>query len=369
MISKLSRMGLLAAFLGIAACSGSSNPPAEPVADPAILGPYQVGHSQDLVVDASRGGRELPIDIWYPTDDPGDSEPTVYVLQEPLGIESEVAFDDAEPGAPGERRLIVFSHGFGGINTQSVPLMEHLASHGYFVVAPSHTGNTNGDMSSEDPGGDRVPDVTAVIDFLDARSQDESDPFYGKINTREVGAAGHSFGGFTVTASVTGFDVHPADSRVVAIMPIAAANSRISDEELAGLDKPTLLLCGTLDGLMDQQERTFRLADAAPDLFRVDVLDANHTHFANICQIGQALIDLGLGKDQWPSLGASALIGPWESTCEPPALDINVALRIQNLYAAAFFGRYLAGETGYEPWLTEAWAEENEPQVLFTETR
>lgn len=355
--------------LGIAACSGSSGTPQEPFADPAAAGRFIVGHTQDLVVDAARGGRELPIDIWYPVDDPGDAEPAVYVLQDPLGIESEVAFRDAPPGGPGERPLIVFSHGFGGINTQSVPLMEHLASHGFVVVAPSHTGNINGDMSSEDPAADRVPDVTEVIDFLRSRCTDENDRFHGKINTREAGVAGHSFGGFTATASVTGYDIHPADPRVVAVMPIAAANSRITDDELAGLDKPTLLLCGTLDGLMAQQERTFLLADAAPDLFRVDVIDANHTHFANICQIGQWLIDAGLGKDQWPALGAGALIGPWEATCEPPALDIEIALRIQNLYAAAFFHRYLQGDERYAPWLTEAWAEQNESQVVFYESR
>ena len=64
----------------------------------------------------------------------------------------------------------------------------------------------------------------------------------------------------------------------------------------------------------------------------------------------------------------AALIGPWESICEPPALDIEIALRIQNLYAAAFFHRYLLGETRYDRWLTEAWAEENEPQVIFYES-
>src|ERR1700733_2124126 len=34
--------------------------------------------------------------------------------------------------------VVVFSHGFGGCNTQSVFLMEALANAGYLVVAPNH---------------------------------------------------------------------------------------------------------------------------------------------------------------------------------------------------------------------------------------
>ena len=34
--------------------------------------------------------------------------------------------------------VVLFSHGFGGCNTQSVFLMEALARSGYFVLAPNH---------------------------------------------------------------------------------------------------------------------------------------------------------------------------------------------------------------------------------------
>jgi len=34
--------------------------------------------------------------------------------------------------------LILFSHGFGGCNTQSVFLMQALAKAGYLVLAPNH---------------------------------------------------------------------------------------------------------------------------------------------------------------------------------------------------------------------------------------
>lgn len=363
--SLLAGMVLFAVSCGDSAQPPSQSAPTGPFAVPDESGPYLAGHTEDVVVDASRGGRELPVDIWYPIDDPDGAELTLYALQGDAGITSELAYRDAQPGGPGVRPLIVFSHGFGGINTQSVPLMEHLATHGFVVISPEHTGNINGDNSSPDPAADRVPDVTAVIDYMASRNGTAGDPFEGRVNTQEVGVAGHSFGGFTATASVTGYDVFGPDSRVVAIMPIAAANSRITDDQLRGLDVPALFLCGTLDSLLDQQIRSFDLASSSPNLFRVDAIDATHTHFANICQIGNWLISIGLGKETWPTIGASALTGPYEETCEPPALPIETALRVQNLYAAAFFGRYLAGDERYAEYLTTDYASGNEPDVVF----
>lgn len=368
--SIVRRFLLTGVVLFAVSCGESAQPPTQsepagPFAVPDESGPYLAGHTEDIVVDASRGGRELPVDIWYPIDDPGGAELTLYALQGDAGITSELAYRDAQPGAPGVRSLIVFSHGFGGINTQSVPLMEHLATHGFFVISPEHTGNINGDNSSPDPAADRVPDVTAVLDYMASRNATAGDPFEGRVNTQEVGVAGHSFGGFTATASATGYDVFGPDPRVVAIMPIAAANSRITDDELRGLDVPALFLCGTLDSLLDQQIRSFDLASSSPDLFRVDAIGASHTHFANICQIGNWLISIGIGKETWPSIGASALTGPYEATCEPPALPIETALRVQNLYAAAFFGRYLAGDERYAEYLTTDYASGSEPDVVF----
>ena len=355
---------LSALLLLLAACGGSSGPQPIAFTSPEQLGPYAVGHTVDVAVDASRDGRRLPIDIWYPAEVDGDVEFTIYPLQADAGITSEIAYRDATPNATREWPLLVFSHGFGGINTQSLPLMEYLASRGFVVVSPEHTGNTNSDRSATDPAGDRAPDVTAVIDFMQSRCTNTEDPFHGAVNTKQVGVLGHSYGGFTATSVATGFRNQAPDPRVVAIMPIAAANREITDEELARLTIPALFLCGTEDGLLSQQERTLALA-SSDALFGVEVLGATHTHFANICQIGNWLISIGLTKETWSTIGASALTGPYEQTCEPPALDIDVALRIQNFYAGAFFGRYLVGDKAYDPYLTEQYAAANEPGVIF----
>ena len=364
-IKRLSGGILLPALaLLLASCGGSSD--GDPIAfvPPDELGSYTVGHTVDVVTDSSRGDRRLPIDLWYPAVPDANLEFTVYPLQGDTGITSEIAYRDAKPDPAREWPMLVFSHGFGGINTQSLSLMEYLASRGFVVVAPEHTGNTNSDSSSTDPGGDRAPDISAVIDFMHSRCTDTEDAFHNVVNTKQVGVMGHSYGGFTATSVATGFRDQTPDPRVVAIMPIATANREITDAELSRLDIPALFLCGTLDPLIEQQERTLALA-SSDVLFGVSVLGATHTHFANICQIGDWLTSIGLTKETWPSIGASALIGPYEATCEPPALDIDIALRAQNFYAGAFFGRYLVGDQAYNPYLTEEYAIANEPGVIF----
>ena len=74
-------------------------------------------------------------------------------------------------------------------------------------------------------------------------------------------------------------------------------------------------------------------------VFQADIMGANHTHFANVCDIGNFLIGIGIGQELWPSTGASRLIGPYEDSCSEKAFPIEQVQRIQNLYAVAFFRR------------------------------
>ena len=336
------------------------------VDDPNATGPWNVGHTEFDIVDAIRANRTLPLDVWYPVD-ATDWTGTfaVYALLAGLGPISDLARTDSIVSNSGPWPLIVFSHGFGGLNVQSTHLCEHLASHGFIVVAPEHTGNTQADMSSPDPAADRYPDVAFVIDSMAQKNTTPADPFFGRVDTTDVGVAGHSYGGLTATMMASGFGTDPPDTRVTAIMPVAASNGILSDAQLTSVTIPTLLMVGTLDGLQSETIRSFNLMSSAPNLFRVDVIGANHTHFANVCDIGDWLISIGIPKENWESVGAGALIPIYEATCEPPAFSIDEATRIQNLYAAALFRRHLLGEAGYDTYLTESYALANEPDIDF----
>jgi hypothetical protein len=100
-------------------------------------------------------------------------------------------------------------------------------------------------------------------------------------------------------------------------------------------------------------------------VFQVDIVNATHTHFANICAIANALIENGIGPELWPAIGAAALIPPYEEACAGDAFPIEEAHRLQNLYAVAFFRRYLRGETAYDFYLRPAYAADHEPGVRF----
>jgi predicted dienelactone hydrolase len=362
---------LFIAVIFTAVCTSSAVAGSGPVDPPDELGPYAVGHTTFDLVDANRDDRPLEIQAWYPAD-PADAvgENTLYTLVEDVFfLPSENAFDDLPVLDRFFMPLIVFSHGHGGINIQSVRLMEALASHGFVVVAPNHTGDTTFDESAtfEESAVDRPLDISFLIDVMIDRTFDFGDPFFLRINPAAIGVAGHSFGGYTALAMAAGYGgggVAP-DPRVKAIFPIAAVADFFTDEELASIEIPTLLLHGTEDEVVPIEPNTIRAFDliSSPFLYRVDIEGANHYHFANICDIGNALIAAGIPPALWPLpiIGAGALVEPYAKTCTPDAFPVEEATRLQNLYAVAFFRRHLRLDKGYAEFLTESYAEVNEP--------
>ena len=51
--------------------------------------------------------------------------------------------------------------------------------------------------------------------------------------------------------------------------------------------------------------------------------------------------------------------------CGPPSIDIDEAHRITNLYTVSLFKAFVEGDERYEQYLTEPYAQENEPDVTY----
>lgn len=332
--------------------------PAEASTQPATrrIGRYGVGRQTFAFVDFDRDFRLLVMDAWYPVDlaDASDAGVSFYDLVFTT-LDSEVSLAGPAVSSDGPFPLLVFSHGNLGIRFQSFSLMEALASRGFIVVAVDHAGNTAQDLvfdtlePFEDSAVNRPQDVSFVIDTMLDRNATANDPFFARIDADRIGVFGHSFGGYTTMAAVSGIDGVAADTRIKAIAPFAPASGLLTDAQLQAITVPALILGGTADittPVDPQSSRPFEIINAA-DRFRIDLIDAGHQSFTDICDFTDAL--LGVGVD--PAF-AAFLLGNADEGCAPDLMPIGEAQRLTALFMVAFFKAFLAGEPAYARLLT-----------------
>src|SRR5262249_61965308 len=115
----------------------------------------RVGGRPGAVPAAS--GRPLGVEVGYPAEATGPRDRYRVLPGFPLS-EQDAARD--LPVRAGRYPLVLFSHGFGGHRRQSTFLTTHLASHGYVVAAPDHTGTTLVDLlhaGAAAPSAPRLP--------------------------------------------------------------------------------------------------------------------------------------------------------------------------------------------------------------------
>jgi len=342
-------------------------------AGPTAVGPFAVGRTTFNVTDPKRTGRTLPVDVWYPSDPKavvGAAKSRFDLLV--TTAESPLAFADIPVYPRTKFPLVVFSHGSGGIRFQSWFLTEFLASHGFIVAAPDHVGNTGVDALS----GTTVPaavtahnrplDVSLVIDRMLERNTTVDDRFAHSIDPGRIGVVGHSFGGFTALAMASGYaDVVP-DSRVRAIVPIAPASGLLTDAQLSSIRVPMLLLGGTSDvttPIVPNTTRPWELASSEP-LYRVDVDNAGHASFTNICDLVADLLDAGL-----PPAFLSGLQSLADEGCAPGLRPIGQVQELTNLYTLAFLERTLNHDGRYQRYLTRGYARSHHLPVTFFKRR
>jgi len=214
-------------------------------------GAYAVGTLSTEITGST--GIDFAVQVWYPSDAPG-SEQVVYD-----GLYSGNAYTDTTPSCGESRPVLLFSHGYGGIRWQSGFLVEHLASHGYVVVAPDHTSNTfldNDDSQFEAVLFRRPQDIIDSFDWAASQSEDASSSLAGCIDSAAgYAVSGHSFGGYTAYAVAgatlddqQGGTIDLSDDRAWAVVPLAPWDAYVlTSGSTASVDVPVMCLSGTLD--------------------------------------------------------------------------------------------------------------------------
>lgn len=335
---------------------------APPVEAWSAPGDYRVGYlSETLTYDAldGSGERSLRLVAWYPTrDEAGDEVLYAGLLAAPGVLGGASVAAEAAP-----MPVVVFSHGNTSFAEQSFFFTEFLATHGFVVLAPDHTGNTfAGGSTPVEIFHWRPQDIGAILDHLEALPAEH--PLEGLVSDR-VAVSGHSFGGYTTLAAggatwavdlVLAFcesgalplggcdalEAHDAmyregfgDTRISALLPMTPGATQVFGPSGAGaVTAPTLLFTGARDATTPnatEGDPTWAALSSGADHLRVDFANGGHFTFSDACSL-----PLGIGADD----------GCSDSFIDPPAAHAAI-----NAYSLAFLRRHLLDDEGGAPLL------------------
>lgn len=186
--------------IDLARCDASPVRRRGPAPDYRARGPWEVGNVMFPVI--GRSGVSLPSELWFPAVDPGTTTRTFVTSGYADGLSS--AWTDTTPTCLTPRPVLVHSHGNLSLPFEMFEVMEQLASHGWIVLAPEHSGNSWHDQSGWflDMPFRRPRDVADAYAALVAESQRPGSPLAGCVDP-DAGfvASGNSFGGYTAYAT------------------------------------------------------------------------------------------------------------------------------------------------------------------------
>jgi len=161
-----------------------------------------------------------------------------------------------KPAKANKAPLVIFSHGFGGSNTQSVFIMKGLSRAGYLVVAPNHKDAhlakathfkpeedfKKVDRWSDKTYEDRRQDIVKLIQAL------HQEPLWDKqIDWERLALCGHSLGGYTMLGLGGAWPSWKLDGvkAILALSPYATPFAK--NGSLDALSAPVMYQGGTRD--------------------------------------------------------------------------------------------------------------------------
>jgi dienelactone hydrolase len=362
-----------------------------------------------MLYDPSRpcdlGDRPIPVEVFYPVDPASitaSSPEAIYPLDPISGVWPPTVSSDWEPygndrayehPAPSSRKpfpLVVFSPGWGGPIWGHNFLAGRLASHGFIVAVLYHYGDAWFWWEQFDHITvaclNRPLDVSLVLTHLLAKNSTPDDLFHGLMDPDRIAASGWSLGGFASMALAAGVDnigfnmeteLYPweppsppetyvpiaADPRIKAIVPLDGSNQCMQFYELARVTVPAMGIGEEWSTMLDWgdpwtswQARQHAAFQGHPS-YRVDVADAYHQSFSNLCEAIHLAFDKGLIDED--------TLHMWEGfVCAAPLPNAE-ANRLTTKFMIAFLKTNLSREQGYKNILTPGYVLKNEPNLEF----
>ncbi len=206
--------------VGGGSVSGCVADKAWPTANPAAAGPFQVTADKNVgplagyTPDPIYGDQQQRFNIYRP------STLATSGYCHPILVWANGHTDNPEPNPP----LCVVDSAANKWCGQYLPLMNHLASHGFVVIAS---------LSTTTSRGDPLPTI-AGLNWLLERAEDSASPYYHRLDTANIGQLGHSEGAMSTCMSAS-------EPRYKALATICGTRT------LTGLHTPILFYCGGKD--------------------------------------------------------------------------------------------------------------------------
>jgi hypothetical protein len=325
---------------------------------PPTTGFFKVGTTTFQLIDTSReetftedltDTRKFMIRVWYPATVTGNPRPVPYVespsefgtgVQRSFGFPSVVVSHLALIPTHSYRDaplleeisalfpILIYSHGYGGLDFQNTVLLEELASHGFIIFSINHVyestvavfpdGSTIYETDHEESYQINesleiwTQDTQFLIDQLEITNNDNIPSiFWNRLDINRIGLFGHSFGGTTAE------DIILVDPRVN--VGISMDCPHIGNSLTLNITKPFMLMFGEDYGNSELNDTVYLRAENATYGLFID--GAKHYNFADVNIWAPFLKDIGY-------------IG---------SIDGYRMLNIINAYILSFFNEYLRG--------------------------
>lgn len=221
-----------------------------PTANPAAAGPFEVAADKNVgplagtLPDPIYEDQQQRFNVYRPKNlaDSGYCHPIL--------IWANGYTDNPEPNPP---KCVVDSKNNKWCG-QYLPMMNHLASHGFVVVAS---------LSTATGSGSPLPTIVG-LDWIIAQSEDSTSPYYHRLDITNIGQLGHSFGGMSTCMSA-------AEPRYKALSTICGTRA------LTGVHTPMMFFCGGKDSTVacSGVKDTFLTVKDQPAFF-INELGADH---------------------------------------------------------------------------------------------